>query len=204
MKLFGLTGGIGMGKSTSASLLSLGGVPVIDTDVIAHEIVEPGRPALTEIAATFGPELIDTEGQLRRAELAEIVFSAPEKLKELEAILHPIIRDRWLGQAAIWRREGRAAGVVVIPLLFETDAPSHFDAIICTACSPRTQHERLRARAWPENQIEQRISAQWPVEKKIAAANFVVWTEGAMETHRLQLERILRGLGAPAFLPASS
>ena len=197
MKLFGLTGGIGMGKSTSASLLSLGGIPVIDTDVLAREAVEPGQPALTEIAATFGRELIDAEGRLRRAELAEIVFSAPEKLKELEAILHPIIRDRWLGQAAIWKREGRTAGVVVIPLLFETDAQSHFDAIICTACSPRTQQERLRARAWPVNQIEQRIAAQWPVEKKIAASNFVVWTEGAMEMHRLQLERILSGYFAP-------
>ncbi|HEY0549407.1 MAG TPA: dephospho-CoA kinase, partial [Verrucomicrobiae bacterium] len=83
MKLFGLTGGIGMGKSTSASLLSLGGVPVIDTDIIAREIVEAGKPALTEIAATFGRELIDPEGKLRRGALAEIVFSSREKLKEL-------------------------------------------------------------------------------------------------------------------------
>jgi len=191
MKLIGLTGGIGMGKSTSASLLSLGGVPVIDTDIIAHEIVEPGQPALTEIAATFGRELIDEQGKLRRAALAEIVFSSPEKLKQLESILHPIIRDRWLGQAIIWRREGKALGVVVIPLLFETNAQSHFDAIICTACSPKTQHERLCARGWTENQIAQRLAAQWPTEKKIAASNFVVWTEGAMDLHRQQLERIL-------------
>ena len=203
MKLFGLTGGIGMGKSTSASLLSLGGVPVIDTDVIAREVVEPGRSALTEIAAVFGRGMIDAEGKLRRAALAEIVFSAPEKLKTLEAILHPVIRDRWLGQAAIWRREGRAVGVVVIPLLFETEAQSHFEAIICTACSPRTQHERLRARAWPENQIQQRLAAQWPVEKKIAASNFVVWTEAAMELHRLQLQRILPGYAAPPRRPVN-
>jgi dephospho-CoA kinase len=193
MKLFGLTGGIGMGKSTSASLLSLGGLPVIDTDVIAREIVEPGQPALTEVAATFGRELIDAEGKLRRAALAEIVFSSPEKLKELESILHPIIRDRWLGQALIWRREGRSAGAVVIPLLFETDAQSHFDAIICTACSAETQRERLSARRWPEKQIQQRIAAQWPVGKKMTASNFVIWTEGSMEMHRQQLERILGG-----------
>ena len=192
-----------MGKSTSASLLSLGGVPVIDTDVIAREVVEPGRSALTEIAAVFGRGMIDAEGKLRRAALAEIVFSAPEKLKTLEAILHPVIRDRWLGQAAIWRREGRAVGVVVIPLLFETEAQSHFEAIICTACSPRTQHERLRARAWPENQIQQRLAAQWPVEKKIAASNFVVWTEAAMELHRLQLQRILPGYAAPPRRPVN-
>ena len=191
MKLFGLTGGIGMGKSTSASLLSLGGIPVIDTDIIAREIVESGQPALTEIAATFGPELVDAEGKLRRALLAELVFSSPAKLKELESILHPIIRDRWLGQAQIWRRENRKIGVVIIPLLFETDAQSQFDSILCTACSPRTQHERLIARGWPENQIQQRRAAQWPVEKKMAASNFVVWTEGVMEIHLLQLRRIL-------------
>ena len=197
MKLFGLTGGIGMGKSTSASLLSLGGVPVIDTDIIAREIVKPGQPALTEIAATFGRDLIDAQGKLRRSALAEIVFSSPEKLRQLESILHPIIRDRWFGQAMVWRREGKSMGVVVIPLLFETDAPSHFDSIICTACSPATQHERLCARGWTENQIQQRLAAQWPVEKKIAASNFVVWTEGAMEMHRQQWERILGSHFAP-------
>lgn len=191
MKLFGLTGGIGMGKSTSASLLSLGGLPVIDTDTLAREVVEPGQPALTEIAATFGRELIDEQGHLRRAALAEVVFPSPEKLRQLEAILHPIILHRWLGQVMVWRREERAAGAVVIPLLFETNAQSHFDAIICTACSPATQRERLTARGWPENQIQQRLAAQWPAEKKIAAANFVVWTEGAMEMHRKQLARIL-------------
>jgi dephospho-CoA kinase len=192
MKLIGLTGGIGTGKSTSASLLSLGGVPAIDTDTIAREIVEPGRPALLKIAATFGRELVDSEGKLRRSALADLVFSSPEKLKELEAILHPAIRDRWLGQAAIWRREQRKLGVVVIPLLFETAAQAHFDAIICTACSAATQQERLRARGWTEKQIQQRLAAQWPVEKKIAASNYVIWTEGAMELHRAQLERILQ------------
>ncbi|HEY0548190.1 MAG TPA: dephospho-CoA kinase, partial [Verrucomicrobiae bacterium] len=98
-----------------------------------------------------------------------------------------------IGQAQMWKREGCRVGVVVIPLLFETEAQSHFDAVICTACSPATQHERLRARRWPEKQIQQRIAAQWPVEKKIAASNFVIWTEGTMELHRQQLERVLAG-----------
>jgi dephospho-CoA kinase len=197
MKLFGLTGGIGMGKSTSASLLSLGGIPVIDTDTLAREIVEPGQPALTEIAATFGPDLIDDSGHLRRAELAEIVFPSPEKLRQLESILHPIIRDRWRGRVEIWRREGRGVGVVVIPLLFETCDQSEFDAVICTACSAVTQQERLRARGWPSNQIEQRLAAQWPAEKKIAAADYVVWTEPALPLHQRQLARIFGGYFTP-------
>ncbi len=193
MKLFGLTGGVGMGKSTSASLLSLNGLAVVDTDVLAREAVEPGQPALAEIASAFGREVLDEQGCLRRADLARIVFANPSKLKLLESVLHPIIRERWMSEVDKWRRDGRSAGVVVIPLLFETDAQSHFDALICTACSSATQHERLRAREWTESQIEQRIAAQWPIERKIAASNLVIWTEGSMEVHRAQVRRILSG-----------
>jgi len=196
MKLLGLTGGIGTGKSTAAGLLAARGVPVIDTDEIAREIVAPGQPALAAIIATFGKELLDGEGRLRRAALADLVFSSPQKRRELESILHPIIHDRWLAQAQAWRSEGRGLGVVVIPLLFETEAQSHFDAILCTACSAETQLGRLRARGWPEPQIQQRLAAQWPLEKKIAASHFVLWTEGVMELHRLQLDRVLESLPA--------
>ena len=191
MKLFGLTGGIGMGKSTSAAILLRRGLPVIDTDVIAREIVEPGQPALAEVAARFGPELIDAGGGLRRSRLAQIVFASPEKLKELEAILHPRIREKWIEAVERWRRESRAAGVVVIPLLFETSAEAQFDAVICTACSAATQHTRLIERGWTDEQIRQRIAAQWPIEKKTAASNFVVWTEGDLQLHERQLEMIL-------------
>jgi dephospho-CoA kinase len=196
MKLFGLTGGIGTGKSTAAGLLVARGVPVIDTDDITREIVAPGQPALAAITAAFGKELLDGEGKLRRAALAELVFSSPSKRQELESILHPLIRDRWMAQAQTWRNEGQGMGVVVIPLLFETEAQSHFDTILCTACSSATQLDRLRARGWPELQIQQRLAAQWPLEKKIAASNFVLWTEGVLEVHRLQLERILDGMSA--------
>ena len=194
MKLLGLTGGIGMGKSTSARLLVELGVPVIDTDDLARELVEPGQPALAEIVRAFGGELLDAEGRLRRAALAEIVFASPPKRAALEAILHPRIRDRWLAQAEAWRAEGRGVGVVVIPLLFETDAQQHFDFVLCAACSAATQLERLRARGWTDAQIQPRLAAQWPVEKKIAAARFILWTEGALELHRRQLARVLDGL----------
>ena len=191
MKLLGLTGGIGTGKSTAARLLAARGLPVIDTDDIAREVVAPGEPALLAIAAAFGRELIDADGKLRRAALAEVVFSAPQKRQELEAILHPLIRDRWLAQVDAWREAELGTGVVVIPLLFETGAQLHFDTVLCTACSTATQLERLRARGWPEPQIQQRLAAQWPLEKKVAASNFILWTEGAVELHRLQLERVL-------------
>jgi dephospho-CoA kinase len=108
----------------------------------------------------------------------------------LEAILHPRIRARWSAQVESWRRGDRACGIVLIPLLFETNASACFDATLCVACSSATQHQRLLARGWSADEIEQRIRAQWPIEKKIAAADFVVWTEGAVEVCAKQLERI--------------
>lgn len=194
MKLIGLTGGIGTGKSTATRLLGELGVPAVDTDQIARDIVEPGQPALEEIARAFGPELLDAEGRLRRAALADIVFAAPEKRRQLEDILHPRIRECWTTQANHWRREGRAVGVVVIPLLFETGAQSEFDALLCTACSAPTQQERLLARGWSAAQIQQRLAAQWPLEKKMAASRFVIWTEGLLAIHHLQLQRVIGAL----------
>ena len=95
----------------------------------------------------------------------------------------------------MWRAEQQPRGVVVIPLLYETEAAPLFDTIVCVACSAATQRERLRARGWTEEQLNQRIAAQWPVERKMALAHYVVWTEGDLEVHAGQLERILRRIG---------
>jgi dephospho-CoA kinase len=169
---------------------------VIDTDVLAREVVEPGQPAWEEIRREFGEEIIGPDGQLRRDELARQVFADEPRRKHLESITHPRIRERWLAQAESWRREGQPLGVVVIPLLFETEAAGAFSAIVCVACSAATQRERLRARGWKLEQAQQRILAQWPIEKKIALANYVVWTEGALEVHEVQIERTLAAVRA--------
>src|SRR6185436_6394827 len=122
MKIIGLTGGIGMGKSKAAELLEQRGLPVIDTDLLARQVVEPGQPALQEIEQEFGSDLIDTDGQLRRDELARRVFADEARRQQLERIVHPRIRDKWLAQVERWRKEARPLCVVVIPLLFETNA----------------------------------------------------------------------------------
>ncbi|HXE43165.1 MAG TPA: dephospho-CoA kinase [Candidatus Baltobacteraceae bacterium] len=194
MKLCGLTGGVGMGKSTTAQFLRELGAHVVDTDEIARELVQPTQPALEEIKKTFGGEIISPDGQLRRDELAKIVFADPAARRKLETILHPKIRERWLAQIENWRKENAALAVVVIPLLFETQAESRFDKIICVACSPNAQRERLLARSWSPEQIRQRIAAQMPVEEKIARSHFVIWTEGDLQNHSQQLGRILSAL----------
>lgn len=191
MKLFGLTGGIGMGKSTAAEILRRRGLPLVDSDVIARQVVEPGQPALTEVKRAFGNDMVGDDGRLRRDELARRVFVDETARRQLEVILHPAIRTVWLAQVARWRAEKISTGVVVIPLLFETNAGEHFDKTICVACSSRTQLERLRARGWSDEQIQQRIAAQWPIEKKMALADYVVWTEAGLDVLAAQLDRII-------------
>ena len=180
-----------MGKSASAQLLSARGVAVVDTDDLARQVVEPGQPALAEVRKVFGPQITGPDGRLLRDELARWVFADPNARQRLEAILHPPIRALWRAQVETWRGEGRALAVVVIPLLFETKAEAELDATICVACSGATQQERLRARGWAPEQIEQRIQAQWPVETKVARANYLVWTEGDLDVHAAQIDRIL-------------
>jgi dephospho-CoA kinase len=194
MKVCGLTGGVGMGKSTAAGFLREHGAQIVDTDELARKLVQPGQPALAAIQSVFGNQVIASAGELIRAELAQIVFADVNARKKLEAILHPLIREQWLAQIETWRRDNHPLAVVVIPLLFETQAGSHFEKIICAACSTAAQHERLLARGWKPEQIEQRNAAQMPVEKKIARADFVVWTDGALESHAQQIERILAAL----------
>jgi dephospho-CoA kinase len=194
MTLVGLTGGVGMGKSTSASLLRDRGFPLVDTDDLAREEVGPGKPALAEIASAFGVQVLAPDGTLRRDQLAKIVFGDETSRKRLESILHPRIREAWLSHVELWKREQRPLGFIIIPLLFETAAERFFDKIVCIACSPKSQFARLALRGWSTEQAVQRIQSQWPVDKKMSLANFVVWTEGELSVHGQQWDRILPSL----------
>ena len=194
MKICGLTGGLGMGKSTAAEILRAHGVPVVDTDDLARQLVQPGEPALAEIQIQFGKNIVASDGRLCRDKLAEMVFNDVAVRNKLEEILHPRIRERWLAQIETWRGENQRLAVVVIPLLYETQAEAYFDKIICAACSAANQRKRLLERGWSVEQIARRIAAQMPVDQKIARANFVVWTDGYLNDHRQQLERILARL----------
>ena len=192
MKLYGLTGGIGMGKSAAGQILAQRGVPLIDTDLLARKVLEPGEPALAEVQRAFGPAVMATDGQLRRDELARIVFSDPAARHKLESLTHPLIRDLWKREVGLWQAQQKQLGIIIIPLLFETAAEKDFDATICIACSAVTQKKRLGERGWNPEQVNQRIAAQWPIEKKIAKADFVVWSEGTFEVLAAQLDRIIR------------
>lgn len=190
MQLFGLTGGIGMGKSTCADLLRRHAIPVIDTDDLARAFTEAGGPAMDEIRNAFGEQVIDSEGRLRRDTLAQIIFNDSSARSKLESILHPRIAAAWADQAEQWQRAGLNMGVVVIPLLFETSAESAFGATVCVACSAGTQMQRLAGRGWTREQSASRIAAQLPVEQKMARSDYVLWSEGEVSALAGQMQRI--------------
>ena len=197
MKLCGLTGGVGMGKSTAASILRQRGLPVTDADDLSRQVVLPDRPALEEIRRAFGPDILNSDGSLCREKLGRIVFSNPSSRRILEEITHPRIRDCWLRQIHEWRESNFSLGVVVIPLLFETGAQAELDATICIACSAATQQTRLASRGWSSEDIAGRLAAQWPVDRKIERSDFTVWSEGTLEILAAQLDRVVSRVTQP-------
>lgn len=195
MVLLGVTGGIGMGKSTAADFLERMGFPVADTDRIAREVVAPGSDALREIRAVFGDGVFTADGVLDRGRLGQRVFADGGERARLEGILHPRIRAEWERRTAVWRGQGAALGVVVIPLLYETRAEGHFDSVVCVACRKESQERRLLERGWTPDHIRQRIASQWSIEDKVRRAEFVIWTEPPPGIHQRQLRCLLDALG---------
>ncbi|MBL9174018.1 MAG: dephospho-CoA kinase [Verrucomicrobiales bacterium] len=193
MLLLGITGGIGAGKSTTCLALSEFGIPWIDTDQVARDQTAPGTGGLNDIVREFGPEVLDSRGELRRDSLARIVFGNPDGLRRLEGILHPRISRVWRDQVSRWKAAGLPVGAVIIPLLFEKGYEPDFGRTICLGCTRRTQFDRLRRRSWTEEQIEARVRAQLPLAEKMSRADFVIWTEGTLPLHQRQWRRILKG-----------
>jgi dephospho-CoA kinase len=179
-----------MGKSEAADRLTEQGVRVVDTDALAREVVAPGQEGLAVVAREFGGGMVGADGRLRRGALAELVFKETTAREKLETILHPLIRGRWQQQAEEWRKQGVAAGVVVIPLLFETGAEQFFERVICIASSLETQCKRLHARGWSAEQVSGRLAAQWPIEKKMDRSHYVIWNNASVLVLREQLGRI--------------
>ena len=190
-RVLGLTGGVGMGKSTAARLLKKAGLPVVDSDDLAREAVQPGTKGLAEIVDEFGEGFLKADGLLDRDKMASTVFQDEAARKRLEAIIHPRVRTVWEKQIDQWREQKRPVGVVVIPLLFEVDLQDSFDAVLCVACTANTQRARLRERNWDDAQITARIAAQMDIAQKMDLADHVLWNEGAPELLMDQMKEIL-------------
>ena len=168
----GLTGGIGSGKTTVANGFSALGVPVIDTDILARELVEPGQPALNEIISTFGPEAISAEGRLDRDYMRQLIFTDPVRKSQLEAILHPKIRQRISTLLADIRSP---YCIVVIPLLLETRQNDLVDRILVVDSPEKEQRSRVAARdSLSDNAIMAIMGSQADRNTRLAAADDII------------------------------
>jgi dephospho-CoA kinase len=174
----GLTGGIASGKTAVAEAFARRGVPIVDTDVIAREVVEPGRPALAEVVAAFGPGVLGSDGRLDRRALRAVVFADPALRKRLESILHPAIRAEMQRQAAT------AVGpyvVIAIPLLVENRLQAQVDRVLVVDCPPEVQLARLLARDGETPAGARAIlAAQATRDERLAVAHDVIVNDGSL------------------------
>lgn len=193
----GLTGGIASGKTTVARTFRRLGAVVLDADVIAHDLLEPGGAAYAAVVARFGTGILDGERRIVRPSLATIVFSDPQARADLEALLHPRILEQAERRLA-FELARRTAPVAVLEasLLVETGSYRRFDRLVVAACSREAQMQRLTARGLSSDQAFARLEAQGPLEAKKAAADYVIDTEGTLEQTRLQSERVYTALVA--------
>ena len=194
LKVLGLTGGIGSGKSTVAKLIAERGVPVLDADQLAREVVEPGQPALAEVAATW-PQAIGPDGKIARGKLADIVFADPAQRLRLEAIMHPRIQALADQRFTDLAGKGHALAFYEASLLVESGRYKDFDGLVVVTASPETQLERVLARGGlSAEKAQARIDAQLPLLAKVRVATHLVDNDGDLGATKQQVERLVATL----------
>jgi dephospho-CoA kinase len=192
-----VTGGIACGKSHVRARFESLGIPAIDADVLARDAVAPGSAGLDAVVRRFGTDVCDADGTLNRKKLGAIVFHDQHARRDLEQIVHPYVREmteRWF---ASLDPERVPFAIADIPLLFEGHREADFDAVVVTACEPATQLNRLMTRdGLGEAEARQRIAAQWPLQEKIARADYVIRTDGSFDDTNLQVDEVASRLRA--------
>ncbi len=172
MLKIGLTGGIGSGKSTVSKIFSDLEIPIIDADIIAHQLVEPGKPAIKDIAEQFGQQILTDQGALNRKQLKEIIFSDPEQKKTLEQILHPLVFAEMESQI---KQLSSPYCILSIPLLLETQMQDFVDRILVIDCPVEVQLERVKNRDQLDvKTIQSIIASQIPREQRRQAADDII------------------------------
>lgn len=192
----GLTGGIGCGKSTAADLFAELGAPVIDADLISHELVKPGAPALLEISRQFGPDILTADGALDRDKMRELVFSRPACKKQLEAILHPLV---YTEMQRLMKILDYPYVILCIPLLLETNMQHFVDRILVIDCPVDEQIKRVKLRSrHSEETIKAIVASQVSREQRLSAADDIIDNSGdatKLAEHIKKLHNLYLSLG---------
>ena len=194
MKLVGLTGGVGSGKSTVAAILRELGAEVVDADEASHAVYEPGTPGFAAVVRDFGEGYV-RKGRIDRDALGELVFKDSDARRRLNSIVHPLVRD-WMAQRTAEALE-RGADVVVqdVPLLFENKLEELFSTVVLVWVPEEVQVERLvGGRGFTPERAREVIAAQMPIDAKRSRATHVIDNSGTKESTRLQVERLWRAL----------
>lgn len=202
MKRIALTGSFATGKSTVAKMFEALGIPSLDADTIAHQLTLPDEPAWHEIVATFGEGILKKDRTIDRKKLADIVFQNPAQLYQLEAILHPKVREKMDQESARLESRGEAAVLLEIPLLFETkwDEEEAWEAILVVVTTPERQMEQGKKKFnLTEEEVFARIQAQLPLEEKAKRADYVIDNSGDLENTKTQVQSIFKQLTASLF-----
>ncbi|MCX4242380.1 dephospho-CoA kinase [Paraliomyxa miuraensis] len=192
MDVYGLTGGIGSGKSTVAELLEEYGVPVVSADELSRVVVAPGSEGLRAVVEAFGPEILDEHGELDRRRMADLVFRNTERRRELEAILHPRIRDRFEQVLDALEKAGHDVAVYEVPLLFERNLQGEMKAVILVTAPTDRRVARVRTRDdVTETEVRARIAAQMDEDQKRRRADYIVENDGSLDDLRREVEFLM-------------
>lgn len=196
MKWIGLTGSIATGKSTVKRLIEGLGFPVIDADLIAHQVSAKGTPGIREIASHFGTEILNADQSLDRKKLAGIVFSDDALRLKLEGILHPLIQVEVQKQKAQFAKAGHAICFYDVPLLFEKNLQSNFDLVVLVWCEQGQQLQRLMARnGLTYEEAMARMSPLTPMCEKVSKADRCVDNSTDLGGLELQIKHLIKTLG---------
>jgi dephospho-CoA kinase len=199
MLRYGLTGGIASGKSTVAAMLRERGFPVLEADEISRALIEPGGAAFEEVLARFGREIVDADGKINRGRLGAMVFRDPEKLQNLNGILHPKVEEELLRRLVELEKSGAVAvAFVEAALIFEAGMDKRLDGVVVAWCLPEQQVARLMERGISEAEARQRMATQMPAQRKLALAAEKIDCSGSIEETRSQVDALATRLRAAA------
>ena len=193
----GLTGGIGAGKSTVADLFSQKGAVVIRSDELARQVIEPQTPGFQQVIDRFGKDFINSEGYIDRAKLAQVVFHDDAALKDLENIVHPLVRSKT--NQIIDQHTSETIIVNEIPLLLEKKMESLFDFLVIVISSEKNRLERLSQRGLTTEQATARMSKQVSDDERKAAADFLIVNDGNLDQLEVDVEKIWQTLQERSF-----